>query len=84
MDPQHKKLLRTIIKQVHPDVLSNYPLEQLKNSESLKASLGVLDKYACGVRTLMLDAGAERLHRSAVKGTIVVPASCSILHCQRW
>ena len=45
MDPQHKKLLRTVIKQVHPDVLSKYPLEQLKNSEALKASLGVLGKY---------------------------------------
>ena len=45
MNAQNKKLLRTIIKQVHPDVMTNYPLEQLKNSESLKASVRLPGRY---------------------------------------
>lgn len=45
MNAQNKKLLRTIIKQVHPDVLNKYPVEQLKNSESLKASGRLLGRY---------------------------------------
>jgi len=36
MDAQQKKLIRAVIKQVHPDILSKHPLEQLQNSESLK------------------------------------------------
>lgn len=41
MDAQDKQFLWTIILQVHPDKLTNHPLEQLQNTESLKAGYPV-------------------------------------------
>lgn len=39
MDARQRKLVRAVIKRVHPDLFSDYPLEQLANSEALKASI---------------------------------------------
>lgn len=38
MDVRERRLLREIIKQVHPDVLANRPLEQAHNTEALKVT----------------------------------------------
>ena len=38
MDPRQRKLVRAVVKQVHPDLFPDYPLEQLANTEALKAS----------------------------------------------
>lgn len=40
MDSQQRKLIRAVVKQVHPDLFPDYPLEQLANTEALKASWG--------------------------------------------
>lgn len=37
MDPRQKRLVRAVIKQVHPDLFPDHPLEQLANTEALKA-----------------------------------------------
>lgn len=37
MDSRQRKLVRAVIKRVHPDLFPDYPLEQLANSEALKA-----------------------------------------------
>ena len=36
MDAKHRKLIRSVIKQVHPDLFAKYLQEQLQNSEALK------------------------------------------------
>lgn len=38
MDARQRRLIRAVVKRVHPDLFTNYPLEQLANSEGLKAS----------------------------------------------
>ncbi len=35
-----RKLVRQIVRQVHPDLFSAYPYERAKNSEALKVSQG--------------------------------------------
>lgn len=34
--PDYKKLVRSVIRQVHPDLFSAYPYERNRNAESLK------------------------------------------------
>ncbi len=36
MDAKHRKLIRSVIKQVHPDLFAKHLQEQLQNSEALK------------------------------------------------
>ena len=36
MDANHRKLIRSVIKQVHPDLFAKHLQEQLQNSEALK------------------------------------------------
>ncbi len=40
MDPAtERRYIRSVIRQVHPDLFSAYPYERAKNSESLKVRL---------------------------------------------
>ncbi|KAL3131939.1 hypothetical protein ABBQ38_007635 [Trebouxia sp. C0009 RCD-2024] len=48
MDAQDKQFLWTIILQVHPDKLTNHPLEQLQNTESLKVLNDYIDRLSRG------------------------------------
>ena len=45
MDIRERRLLREIIKQVHPDVLGKRPAEQAHNTEALKV-VADLELYA--------------------------------------
>ncbi len=36
MDAKHRKLIRSVIKQIHPDLFAKHLQEQLQNSEALK------------------------------------------------
>jgi hypothetical protein len=45
MDPEIKKLLRTIVRKVHPDLFVSHPRERYTNSESLKVSDQLIDIF---------------------------------------
>lgn len=36
MDARERQLIRSVLKQVHPDVLARHPIEQAHNTEALK------------------------------------------------
>lgn len=70
MNSQAKKFLRIIIQQVHPDKFGKHPVEQRKNSESLKAGHHVLCQHSMPCAVLLsfvslqvLNAYIDRLAR---------------------
>lgn len=51
MDPQtERKLIRTIVRQVHPDLFGAFPYERTKNSDALKILNVYADSLSQGLR----------------------------------
>ncbi|KAL0041357.1 hypothetical protein WJX79_000663 [Trebouxia sp. C0005] len=48
MDVEHRKLIRSVIRQVHPDLFAKHLQEQLQNSEALKLLNNYVDRLTNG------------------------------------
>ncbi|KAL0042322.1 hypothetical protein WJX77_009053 [Trebouxia sp. C0004] len=48
MDAKHRKLIRSVIKQVHPDLFAKHLQEQLQNTQALKLLNNYVDRLANG------------------------------------
>lgn len=58
MDPEERRHVRAIVRQVHPDLFSAHPYERAKNSEALKVRRSLHTR-------LRVQGGQQRLPPSA-------------------